>query len=273
MFRLICPYNTDIFIGPIIGGFAVRYGNWAWAMWLTLIVSAVIYMLSYFMSETHKTWIVRTRQKYLRMTELSTSSPPTPGLQATISEIRRSTSRKLRRVRAPSIRKVNRLAVIKNGLHVTIVRAVKMLLFEPIVTIASVYIGFVFGCLFQTLVSVPLVFTKVYKVDLIGSGFTELGILGGMLASVLVLMTLELTIHQRAQKRVMSGLGGNVAPEEKLQLVLFGSIMFPIGLFWWAWSAREQIHWFLPILSGVALGFAGLSIIVSYSISSSSRPM
>ncbi|KAF8423299.1 major facilitator superfamily domain-containing protein [Tirmania nivea] len=254
------------YLGPIIGGFAVKYGYWAWAMWLTLIVSAVIYMLSYFMSETHKTWIVRTRQKYLRMAELSTSSPATPGLQATISEIRRSTSRRLRRVRAPSIQRENRLALLKNGLQVTIVRAVKMLLFEPVVTIASAYIGFVFGCLFQTLVSVPLVFTKVYKVDLIGSGFTELGISGGMLASVLVLMILELTIHQRAQKRAMSGLGGNVAPEEKLQLVLFGSIMFPIGLFWWAWSAQEQIHWFLPILSGVILGFSGLSIILGLTL-------
>ncbi|RPB24989.1 MFS general substrate transporter [Terfezia boudieri ATCC MYA-4762] len=221
-------------LGPIIGGFAVNYGNWAWAMWLTLIVSAVIYMLSYFMSETHETWVLYTRQKCLRITEF--------------------------------IRKVNRLATIKNGLQVTTVRAVKMLLFEPIVTISSVYIGFVFGCMFQTLVSVPLVFTKVYKVDLIESGFSELGISGGMLVSVLVLIILELTVHQRAQKRVMSGLGGNVAPEEKLQLVLLGSIMFPIGLFWWAWSAREKIHWFLPILSGVALGFAGLSIILGLTL-------
>ncbi|KAF8455205.1 major facilitator superfamily domain-containing protein [Terfezia claveryi] len=222
------------YLGPIIGGFVVNYGNWAWAMWLTLIVSAVIYMLSYFMSETHETWVLYTRQKCLRTTEF--------------------------------IRKVNRLAIIKNGLQVTTVHAVKMLIFEPIVTISSVYIGFVFGCLFQTLVSVPLVFTKVYKVDLIGSGFSELGILGGMLASVLILIILELTVHQRAQKRVMSGLGGNVAPEEKLQLVLLASIMFPIGLFWWAWSAQEKIHWFLPILSGVALGFAGLSIILGLTL-------
>jgi len=224
-------------------------------------------MLSYFMPETHKTWIIHNRQKYLRMTELSTSPPLTPGVQAAISDIRRSPSWRLRRARSPSIRKESWLAAIKNGFQVTVVHGVKMVLFEPVVTIASVYIGFIFGCLFQTLVSVPLVFTKVYKVDLIGSGFTELGISGGMLASVLVLMMLELTIHQRAQKRVMSGLGGSVAPEEKLQLVLFGSIMFPIGLFWWAWSAQEQIHWFLPILSGVALGFSGLSIIVSYSSS------
>jgi hypothetical protein len=35
------------------------------------------------------------------------------------------------------------------------------------------------------------------------------------------------------------------------------------GLFWFAWGAREDIHWIFPVLSGVPFGCAVLSIFIS----------
>ncbi|KAF8453746.1 MFS multidrug transporter-like protein [Kalaharituber pfeilii] len=253
-------------LGPLIGGFAVQYGNWPWTMWVTLMVSGVIYMLSYFLSETHKTQILYQRDQLLRKTEELPSPPPSAGLQGAISDIRRSASRRLRKPRAPSALKQNRKVVLKTGFQVTIMHAAKMLVIEPLVTLISLYVGFVFGCLFQTLVSVPLVFGVVYKLDAIESGFTILGIAGGMFLSLLVLVVLDLTIHRRAQRRIMTWLGGRLAPEERLSLALIGSIMFPISLFWWAWGARENVHWFLPILGGITVGFAGFSIILGMTL-------
>lgn len=219
-------------------------------------------MLSYFMSETHKITILHIRERDHNQLESPVPPPPTPGHGGS-ADMGRSASRRLRRARASSIRREHRLSAIKNGFQVAVIRAGKMLIFEPIVIVASVCMGFVFGCLTQLLISVPLVFAKVYHVDLVGSDFTILGISGGVVICVIVSIILELTVYKRAQERMMSGLGGRVAPEEKLQLLLCGSVLFPVSLFWWAWSAQERIHWFLPILAGIAIGFAGFSIIVS----------
>ena len=122
--------------------------------------------------------------------------------------------------------------------------------------------GLIFACLFQMLVSVPLVFTKVYFLATIESGLSITGLYGGIFLSFMVGAVLELTIHKHKQKRVMKGLGGRVAPEEKMGLVLVSSILFPISMFSWAWTAQPHIHWFLPLLAGAAVGFAGFSIIV-----------
>lgn len=40
-------------------------------------------------------------------------------------------------------------------------------------------------------------------------------------------------------------------PEGRLLMAIFGAVLPPISLFWFAWTGRKDIHWIVPILSGV----------------------
>lgn len=37
--------------------------------------------------------------------------------------------------------------------------------------------------------------------------------------------------------------------------MFIGSVMLPIGLFWYGWSAQADIHWIMPILGATIFGF------------------
>jgi len=48
----------------------------------------------------------------------------------------------------------------------------------------------------------------------------------------------------------------------RLYCTMIGSILAPIGLFWFAWTARSSIHWICPLIVGflVAAGNVSISI-------------
>jgi len=53
---------------------------------------------------------------------------------------------------------------------------------------------------------------------------------------------------------------GRVPPEERLVPMMVGSILLPIGLFWFAWTSNPEFTWIPQVLAGIPAG-AGQSII------------
>ena len=56
-------------------------------------------------------------------------------------------------------------------------------------------------------------------------------------------------------------------PELRLILMIPGSLLVPIGLFWYGWSAQERVHWIVPnlgILVYLAGGIVGFQCIQTY---------
>jgi hypothetical protein len=53
-------------------------------------------------------------------------------------------------------------------------------------------------------------------------------------------------------------------PELRLPPAMAGSLLVPVGIFWFAWTARASIHWIVPIIGtsvfgiGVLLTFSGI---------------
>lgn len=45
-----------------------------------------------------------------------------------------------------------------------------------------------------------------------------------------------------------------IEPEARLPGVLLASLLVPVGLFWFAFSADPHVHYFIPVLSGVPVG-------------------
>lgn len=103
------------------------------------------------------------------------------------------------------------------------------------------------------------VFQFVYHFDQKSVGLTFLGILVGFLFAVMSFGVFDATLYRKAAAKK----GGKPAPEHRLYAALLGSFMLPIGLFWFAWSPRKDVHWIVPVLAGVPFGWGCLAIFIS----------
>lgn len=134
-----------------------------------------------------------------------------------------------------------------------------MMFFEPLVALLSIYTGFAFAMLFSFFASYNFVFLVVYHFNQKQIGFTFLGILVGFIFAVASFSLFDNTLYRRECIRVR----GVPAPEHRLYTAMLGSIMLPIGLFWFAWTPRITVHWIVPVLAGVPFGWGTLGIFIS----------
>lgn len=182
--------------------------------------------------ETHKKTIIQRRNK-----KLGIPAPPSPFPNAS--------------------------AKIKFLLTVTLFRPIHMLLTEPIVGFLSFYVAFNFSVLFAFFAAFPYVFKTVYHFSVEQSGLVFLGIGIGCLFAVLTCWLCDRYFYQPQFRRSLAeNRKGVVAPEYRLYPAMLGSFGLPIGLFWFAWTAKSDIHWASPIISGIPFAWGNLSIFI-----------
>ena len=219
-------------LGPIVGGFTAEKKGWRWTQWPLLFVSAVLLVYSLPMKETYKKTILRRRAQKLGI-------PPPPKT-------------------SPS-----RLASIKFLLRVTLFRPIHMIFTEPIVGFCSLYIGFNFSVLFGFFDAFPIVFQGVYGFDLGKSGLTWLAVLVGCFFAVATVIVVDhYTFRREYQDSLREGRGGLIAPEHRLYTAMVGSLGLPIGLFWFGWTSRADIHWISPVLATIPFAWGNLCVFV-----------
>lgn len=225
---LLAPFLGPA-LGPALGGFAAQNKGWRWTQWLILFVAVPTYLYSLGMKETYKKIILQNRAKKLGI-------PPPP--------------------KGPS-----GLAAIKILMTVTLFRPVRMLFTEPMVFFLSIYTGFNFSVIFGFFDAFPIVFEGVYHFNGGLTGLTFLGIgLGCCLAVVTAIVVDRLLYLPQFVKSHQEGRGGVVAPEHRLYVAMMGSIGLPVGLFWFAWTARADVHWISPILATVPFAWGNLLV-------------
>jgi DHA1 family multidrug resistance protein-like MFS transporter len=80
-------------------------------------------------------------------------------------------------------------------------------------------------------------------------------ITGQLLAGVLIF------IRQPGYQKKLDANNNVPIPEWRLPEVIVGGICFSVGIFWFGWTGYKQdIHWIVPTLSGILIGFGLLSI-------------
>lgn len=57
--------------------------------------------------------------------------------------------------------------------------------------------------------------------------------------------------------------GGHAPPEARLPPSLIGSILLPVGLFWFAWTNAPSIHWAVSIVGAAPFGFGMVLVFLS----------
>ena len=149
-------------------------------------------------------------------------------------------------------------------LTVTLICPIHMLLTEPIVAFLSLYISFNFAILFSFFAAFPYVFESVYHFNTEQSGLVFLAIgTGCMLAVPTVLLCDHFLYQPKVRLSHQEGRMGVVPPEYRLYPAMMGSLGLPIGLFWFAWTARSSISWVAPVVAAVPFSWGNLNIFIS----------
>lgn len=224
----LAPFLGPV-LGPIIGGFAAEQKGWEWTMWIYLMASGLILPFVLLLPETYKPIILAHRAK---KRGVNLYKPP-----------------------------VNK-QFVKNLAVNNLLRPIQMLIVEPIVSIFTIYIAFVFAVLFGFFEAYPIIFQGTYGMSLGVSGLPFLGVGIGLIGGVIFFIILDKTIYNPKNPDGTRGKrdeNGNFIfgrPENKLLSGKVGAICLPIALFWLAWTGRtKSVHWMAPIAAGVPFGF------------------
>jgi MFS transporter, DHA1 family, multidrug resistance protein len=130
---------------------------------------------------------------------------------------------------------------------------------EPIVLLLNLYIGLVYSLFYLWFESFPIVFIGIYhfKEQLLGLAF--LGIFGGIFVTLPPFFYYLYTVQEK-----MFDEDGQIKPEKRMIIAIFGSFFLPACLLWFGWTARPDIHWILPIIGSGLFPIAGLLLFVSF---------
>ncbi|KAI1815699.1 major facilitator superfamily transporter [Poronia punctata] len=231
----ITIFSMTVFTGPLlapfVGGFIVEsYLGWRWTMWISSFMGWVAFILDLlFMNETYPPVVLVEKAAELRRRTLNW------GIHAKQEEIE---------------------VDFKELIQKNFTRPMRLLFLEPIVTLLSIYMAFIYGLLYLFLTAYPLVFMGVHRFNSGQSGLAFFGmIIGQLIAGVVVLCT------QPWYQRKLAANNGIPIPEWRLPIVIAGGVSFTAGIFWFGWTGyREDIHWIVPAASGILSGFGLLTI-------------
>lgn len=94
------------------------------------------------------------------------------------------------------------------------------------------------------------------------SGVGELPLIGTMIGAVIG-GSIVYWDSTRSKKRMLAGI--QLEPEDRMLLAMGGGILFPVTMFWFAWTANfNSIHWIVPTIAGTFLTTSITLIFVSY---------
>ncbi|CAH0053770.1 unnamed protein product [Clonostachys solani] len=221
-------------IGPIAGGFLGEKHGWRWVQGMIAIFNGVLWIVSTVVyPETYSPVILKKRAKILSektgkayMSKLDIGQPQ---------------------------------MAISAQLKAALVRPWVLLFAEPIVLITSVYMAIIYGTLYLCFAAFPIVYQMGRGWSPGIGGLAFIGIAVGMTIAVAGVIFDNKRYTDTAAKH-----GGNPPPEARLPPGMVGSLLVPIGMFWFAWTNSSDIHWSVSIIgsgvfgSGIVLIFLSL---------------
>ena len=144
-----------------------------------------------------------------------------------------------------------------------------MLFTEPIVGFVCLYTSFQFALLYTFVVASPYVFSKIYGFSLEAQGLSFAGFITGCMIAPIPIIIIDRYVYQpkfadfeEAREKGHSS-PSEFPPEHRLYCAMIGSVVLPVGLFWFAWTARPSIHWICPIIAQSVTILGSLLVYVS----------
>lgn len=140
-------------------------------------------------------------------------------------------------------------------IKIAMVRPFKLLGTQPIIQVLACYMAYLYGLMYLMLSTFPSLWVTRYGMSTgIGSlNFISMGV--GFFLGTQITAPLNDALYRRLKKR-NNGVG---KPEFRVPIMVPASLLVPIGLFWYGWSAQSQVHWIMPNI-GAAIFCAGVII-------------
>jgi hypothetical protein len=126
-----------------------------------------------------------------------------------------------------------------NILSRAMIRPFRLLTTQPIIQVIAVYMAYLYGLMYLLLSTFPGLWRQQYheSVGISGLNYISMGL--GFFLGTQITAPINDRIYRKLKKR-----NNNVGrPEFRVPLMFIGSVLIPIGLFWYGWSAEYRIHW------------------------------
>lgn len=135
----------------------------------------------------------------------------------------------------------------------SIMRPMVMLVRCPIVGIISLFLAIAYSYMYLLFTTFTDVFESTYGFNAGEAGLSYLGLGVGFLLGQ---YTFDVLVQW--QKRRLSAINQEMAPEDQLPPLILGSLLIAAGLIWYGWSAQYKVHWIVPII-GTSLCGVGIT--------------
>jgi MFS family permease len=227
----MAPFFGPI-LGPVVGGFINQFTNWRWTFYVLLIWTGVILACLIFVPETYHPVLLTRKAAALRR---STGNSK----YHSASEI------------------ANRSKSLSTMIIRSLYRPFQLLFFEPMCLFLCLYSALLLGILYLFFEAFPLVFSTNHGFELWQIGLTFIGLLVGLVIGALtnplwVKNYFRLVAKFNAANPPKAGDKPlKPDPEFRLPPTIAGSILVPIGLFWFGWTTYSSVHWIVPIIGSV----------------------
>lgn len=211
--------------GPIVGGFITQsYLGWRWTAWITMIMGAFFGIVAMLFCGESYAPVLLQRKATKRRFETRNWAIHAPADENPVQ--------------------------FKDILERYLLRPWKMMVLEPILMLITIYVALIYGIIYLFFEAYPVAFQEQRGWNLGVGALPFLGLTIGVIIGVGIITYTSQTRY----KRKMEENGGKPVPEERLVPMIFGSLLLPIGLFWFAWTSDPNITWVPQVLAGIPIG-------------------
>ncbi|KAG2150129.1 major facilitator superfamily domain-containing protein [Suillus cothurnatus] len=142
---------------------------------------------------------------------------------------------------------------LSQRLESILARPFKVLFHEPMLIAITLYMSFVYGCIYLLFEAYPVVFTKGHNLNAGVSGLMFLPLpIGGILAVITYILFFNPDYERKAQECAPNP----VPPEFRLRVAMISAPFFAVSFFWFAWTSFPSISIWAPMISGALLGWS-----------------
>jgi hypothetical protein len=221
----VAPFMGPV-LGPVIGGFITVTTGWRWVQGVCSIFIAMVWIAgSLFVPETYGPVVLKRKARDLLM---ETGQPHVSVLD------RQSNGRELfgRALKRPWV----------------------LLLLEPIVLIASLYLAILYATIYMFLGAFPIVYQQMHGWSEGIGGLAFLGLAVGMLLGL---------GYSILDDRRYQNLGKKATPEARLPPAMIGALVLSASMFAFAWTNAPGIHWSASLILSAPFGFGCVLVFLS----------
>ncbi|KAF5385309.1 hypothetical protein D9615_001416 [Tricholomella constricta] len=214
-------------LGPTAAGFLGEHTTWRWLFWVLAMFAGVCWIMIIFtMPETYSPVLLIRKAEQKRI-ETNDSRYYAPMEKDVITAFQRA-----ERVLA---------------------RPFVIFFQEPMLMALTMYISFVYGCIYLLFQAYPVVFIQGHKLS---AGVSSLMFIPIPIGGTIAVIFYVLIYNPKYEREVERCAPYPVPPEFRLEIALIAGPLFAASFFWFAWTSPSKISFWAPMSSGLLMGFA-----------------